>query len=65
MPATRPGAPPDQDTAASALFSPFALGSLSLPNRIVMAPLTRARADRAGVPVRSLPSTTRSGRARD
>src|SRR5215472_16132118 len=32
------------------LFSPFSLGRLRLPNRIVMAPLTRARADEDGVP---------------
>ncbi len=32
------------------LFCPLALGALSLPNRIVMAPLTRARAGRDGVP---------------
>jgi N-ethylmaleimide reductase len=29
---------------AAALFSPFKLGDLQLPNRIVMAPLTRNRA---------------------
>lgn len=32
---------------ASILFQPLQLGSLTLPNRIVMAPLTRNRADRA------------------
>lgn len=32
------------------LFSPLRLGALDLPNRIVMAPLTRARATRAHVP---------------
>jgi N-ethylmaleimide reductase len=32
------------------LFSPFRLGPLRLANRIVMAPLTRARADEHGVP---------------
>jgi 2,4-dienoyl-CoA reductase-like NADH-dependent reductase (Old Yellow Enzyme family) len=32
------------------LFDPLELGALKLPNRIVMAPLTRARAGRAGVP---------------
>ena len=32
------------------LFDPVKLGALELPNRIVMAPLTRARAGRAGVP---------------
>jgi N-ethylmaleimide reductase len=33
-----------------ALFSPVALGSVLLRNRIVMAPLTRSRADAEGVP---------------
>ena len=32
------------------LFDPIRFGSLELPNRIVMAPLTRARAGREGVP---------------
>jgi len=36
--------------ATTPLFSPFRLGGLWLPNRIVMAPLTRARADEYGVP---------------
>jgi N-ethylmaleimide reductase len=35
---------------AADLFAPFSLGALRLPNRIVMAPLTRARADQHGVP---------------
>jgi N-ethylmaleimide reductase len=39
-----------QPTAAAALFSPLRLGRLRLPNRIVMAPLTRARADENAVP---------------
>ena len=43
--ATRPGT-----AEATALFSPFSLGPLQLPNRIVMAPLTRARADQCGIP---------------
>ena len=34
----------------SRLFDPLSLGSLELPNRLVMAPLTRARAGREGVP---------------
>jgi N-ethylmaleimide reductase len=34
----------------SLLFSPFQSGSLRLTNRIVMAPLTRARSDDYGVP---------------
>ena len=37
-------------TATTTLFSPYWLGGLRLPNRIVMAPLTRARADEHGVP---------------
>ena len=32
------------------LFSPLALGELELPNRLVMAPLTRVRAGKEGVP---------------
>jgi len=32
------------------LFNPLQLGALELPNRIIMAPLTRARAGREGVP---------------
>lgn len=32
------------------LFSPLAVGDLELPNRVVMAPLTRMRADADGVP---------------
>jgi N-ethylmaleimide reductase len=32
------------------LFTPAALGALRLPNRIVMAPLTRCRADTRHVP---------------
>lgn len=34
----------------STLFSPLELGAIALPNRIVMAPLTRARAGRDAVP---------------
>jgi N-ethylmaleimide reductase len=34
----------------ASLFTPVSLGSLALPNRIVMAPLTRCRADAAHVP---------------
>ena len=32
------------------LFAPIQLGAIPLPHRIVMAPLTRMRADRNGVP---------------
>lgn len=34
----------------SQLFTPVRIGRLSLPNRLVMAPMTRSRADDAGVP---------------
>ena len=34
----------------AALFDPLKLGALEIPNRIIMAPLTRARAGREGVP---------------
>src|SRR6476620_1197602 len=34
----------------TSLVDPLELGALALPNRIVMAPLTRARSDRAAVP---------------
>ncbi|WP_437688216.1 alkene reductase [Sorangium sp. So ce176] len=37
-------------TASHLLFSSFSLGSLSLPNRIVMAPMTRCRAGEGNVP---------------
>ena len=36
--------------AAPTLFSPLSLGALSLPNRVVMAPLTRCRAGAGNVP---------------
>ena len=32
------------------LFSPFSIGSLSLPNRAVMAPMTRNRSDEGNIP---------------
>jgi 2,4-dienoyl-CoA reductase-like NADH-dependent reductase (Old Yellow Enzyme family) len=35
----------------TSLFEPLQLGALHLPNRIVMAPLTRMRADPQGVPI--------------
>ncbi|MFI6576879.1 alkene reductase [Nocardiopsis sp. NPDC050513] len=37
-------------TTAHPLLTPYALPSLTLPNRVVMAPMTRLRADRSGVP---------------
>jgi 2,4-dienoyl-CoA reductase-like NADH-dependent reductase (Old Yellow Enzyme family) len=36
--------------SVDALFQPITIGSLELPNRIIMAPLTRARADANNVP---------------
>jgi N-ethylmaleimide reductase len=39
-----------QQNSNSLLFQPYALGDLTLKNRIVMAPLTRSRSDDAGVP---------------
>lgn len=39
---------PSTDTAPD-LFQPARLGALALPNRVVMAPMTRSRADSAGV----------------
>ncbi|MCA3186488.1 MULTISPECIES: alkene reductase [unclassified Cupriavidus] len=40
---------PSIDTASQApLFQPYALGSLALPNRIVMPPMTRSRASQPG-----------------
>ena len=36
--------------AVDALFQPLTIGTLEIPNRIVMAPLTRARASADGVP---------------
>jgi hypothetical protein len=32
------------------LFTPYTLGAINLPNRIIMAPMTRNRADENGVP---------------
>ena len=40
----------DASRSTPSLFSPLRLGSLDLPNRVVMAPLTRARATEAHVP---------------
>lgn len=40
--------------SSSELFAPFKLGSLTLSNRMVMAPMTRNRADRNGVPTRQM-----------
>ena len=40
----------DSARTRPSLFSPLRLGSLDLPNRVVMAPLTRARATEAHIP---------------
>lgn len=40
----------DKDNSRSALFQPLNLGNVRLQNRVVMAPLTRYRADEAHVP---------------
>ncbi len=40
---------PDTNQNAADLFQPARLGALSLPNRVIMAPMTRSRADSAGV----------------
>jgi len=40
----------DSSEACGDLFRPARLGPYSLANRIVMAPLTRSRADADGVP---------------
>lgn len=37
-------------TATSVLFSPARLGAVEIPNRVLMAPMTRSRAGRDGVP---------------
>ena len=37
-------------TDTKALFRPFSLGSMSLSNRIVMAPMTRSRAGAGDAP---------------
>jgi N-ethylmaleimide reductase len=42
------------DPTVAPLFEPFRLGALDLPNRIVMAPLTRSRADHATLAPRQL-----------
>ena len=38
------------------LFDSVTIGDLTLPNRIVMAPMTRSRADDAGVPSALVPT---------
>jgi N-ethylmaleimide reductase len=51
LPAPGPFPAPDPDPAWTdqPLLRPFTLGSLTLPNRVVMAPLTRARARNDGL----------------
>ncbi|MFG3056795.1 alkene reductase [Kitasatospora sp. NPDC048239] len=53
---------PKSTAEASPLFQPARLGALELPNRLVMAPMTRTRADADGVP-RSLMATYYAQRA--
>ena len=58
----------DHATAASdidVLFQPIRVGELSLPNRVVMAPLTRNRAGDGNVPTPSTPPIMSSGPAPD
>jgi hypothetical protein len=43
--------PPTISTMSSNLFKPLKLGNLQLQNRVVMAPLTRFRADDEHVPL--------------
>jgi len=42
--------PLPKDVLMPTLFDPVEMGALALPNRIIMAPLTRGRADRGAVP---------------
>jgi N-ethylmaleimide reductase len=46
--------PTRSPTLTSPLFTPTALGSLELPNHLVMAPITRNRAGADGVPTESM-----------
>ncbi len=46
-----------------ALFTPFSIGDLSLRNRVVMAPLTRSRADHATLAPREMNATYYAQRA--
>jgi len=45
-----PSDPLPKDVLMPTLFDPVEMGALALPNRIIMAPLTRGRADKAAVP---------------
>ena len=47
---TAPDAPYRKHFLPLNLFSPLTLGSLELPNRLIMAPLTRTRSGRNGIP---------------
>src|SRR4051812_11754885 len=44
------GSPMPHETTATDLFQPAKLGPLELPNRVVMAPLTRSRTGSRGIP---------------
>ncbi len=48
------------DSPAGLLFQPIQVGALALKNRIVMAPMTRNRADASMRPIPSTPATTPS-----
>ncbi|MEO5347992.1 MAG: alkene reductase, partial [Magnetococcus sp. YQC-9] len=47
---TPPEHQPTEDYTMSQLFTPIRVGRHTLPNRLVMAPMTRSRADDTGVP---------------
>ncbi len=48
----------DREAAGELLFQPYKLGALTLPHRVVMAPLTRSRASQPG----NIPTTLNSAR---
>jgi 2,4-dienoyl-CoA reductase-like NADH-dependent reductase (Old Yellow Enzyme family) len=48
--ARRPAAAPTWKTIMPSLFDPLLLGDIQLPNRIIMAPLTRSRAGSSRIP---------------
>jgi len=52
MSASRASAIPDRapESNLQAMFSPYRLGGLELPNRVVMSPMTRSRAIEGNVP---------------
>lgn len=50
-----------EETNMPTLFSSYRLGALTLPNRVVMAPMTRVRAAAGGLATPRWRRTTRSG----